>query len=149
VSRLVADLETLLAREKVTITEFCRTTTFPATTLAAIRRGASPKQATVDRLMQALASWRRGQAAAPAASRRNAPDRSMAIFPDAWAKAAADASDAYVKALGGRSFDDGRPSGEIVDLAAKAPAMSREPCRRCGVRGDIGCAHQLPMADAW
>jgi hypothetical protein len=26
----------------------------------------------------------------------------------------------------------------------RSPAVSAEPCRRCGVRGDLGCAHQSP-----
>lgn len=27
----------------------------------------------------------------------------------------------------------------------RPPAFSREPCHRCGARGDLGCAHQAPF----
>lgn len=36
------------------------------------------------------------------------------------------------------SFGEGE--GEIIELPARA-AVFREPCFRCGVRGDIGCGH--------
>ncbi|RYY25213.1 MAG: hypothetical protein EOP62_14220 [Sphingomonadales bacterium] len=38
------------------------------------------------------------------------------------------------------------PAGALIALTPGLPiAISREPCRRCPTRGDIGCAHQLPM----
>lgn len=33
-----------------------------------------------------------------------------------------------------------------IELDPRPRALSREPCPRCAVRGDIGCAHQLPFA---
>lgn len=52
--------------------------------------------------------------------------------------------------------------GWMLELARPAPApaptpiaeddprpfaFSREPCRRCQTRGDLGCAHQRPFQD--
>lgn len=145
-SALLSDLEALLAREKVTLNEFCRTTGFPVRTIASMRQAAAPKQATIDRLLAALAAWKAGLRRERSKAE---PARSSMFFPDAWAKSAEAASRAYVQALGGRSFDDAQPSGAIVDSTGPWPALTREPCPRCGVRGDIGCSHQLPMADAW
>lgn len=42
------------------------------------------------------------------------------------------------------------PSGPVLASPASDPADSRplaggrEPCSRCGIRGDLGCAHQQP-----
>ncbi|WP_422058651.1 hypothetical protein [Sphingomonas sp.] len=33
----------------------------------------------------------------------------------------------------------------IYDLDRRPRAVSRDPCFRCQVRGDLGCAHQLPF----
>lgn len=37
--------------------------------------------------------------------------------------------------------------GPDRDPPADAPRVYREPCFRCGVRGDIGCAHQPLTGD--
>lgn len=43
-------------------------------------------------------------------------------------------------------LDRPRPTPVIaIDLDRRPRAASREPCPRCAVRGDIGCAHQLPF----
>ena len=37
------------------------------------------------------------------------------------------------------------PSSPVfISFDRRPPAASREPCPRCAVRGDIGCAHQAP-----
>lgn len=42
-----------------------------------------------------------------------------------------------------------RPIGPQAKAAPTRAALSPDPCRRCGVRGSIGCDHQLPFeADA-
>jgi len=40
-----------------------------------------------------------------------------------------------------------RPSPERVMRDGGRPAFSREPCRRCGARGDVGCKHQNAFED--
>ncbi|MFZ5749065.1 MAG: hypothetical protein ACOY45_15580 [Pseudomonadota bacterium] len=148
---LYDDFRAFLAREGITVAQFCRYTGFPATTLNSIRLAAAPKQATVDRLAEAIAAWKRGT---PAASEQapmvRPPQRQAPVFADDdWAKAAARATRAYLQAL---SVSGGRyaPGARMVeDTAAIRPAISRDPCPRCGVRGDIGCRHRPAMAEAW
>lgn len=37
---------------------------------------------------------------------------------------------------------------EPQERDTRPPAPSRDPCRRCNTRGDIGCAHQRPYSAA-
>lgn len=40
------------------------------------------------------------------------------------------------------------PAAELAALDPRPVAWSREPCFRCQVRGDLGCAHQQPFQAA-
>lgn len=146
-SGLLAHLDALLARDNATVTEFCRATEFPLSTIQSMRLADRPKETTLERLRIAIVAWQKGRQRKAAADRANR-SASQDYFPDAWEKSAAIASKAYLKALGGRRFEDSSATGLIVDLAGPKHAASREPCARCGVRGDVGCSHQMPLAGA-
>jgi len=155
---LYAEFEAFLAREGVTKADFCSVTGFPTTTLNSIRLAAAPRQSTVDRLMLALAAWSQRTSMPPRAAktvRPKNPAKGVKIafepYASVWAKDAALSSDIYLAAVARANGTFAAPiTNPIVeDLAQPRPALSRDPCRRCGVRGDLGCAHQLPMQEAW
>lgn len=145
---LIDEFDAFLRREKVSKSDFCRFTGFPASTLNTMRRAGTPKQTTIDRLMVALAAWSAGErpiiAAAPIEH-----DPAPNAVNVAWAATAEASSRSYVKALRGARFVDGKAEPIYFDRSQLISpiAVTREPCFRCGVRGDIGCAHRPAQAE--
>ena len=95
----------------------------PRTWLREVARARAPKPHTVERVRQLLA----GQTPAPA---RN-----------------------YVRGESALIVRGGGPKilrAGIIPPAPgdrRPPAFSREPCARCGTRGEVGCAHQAPFLE--
>lgn len=148
-SALLSHLDALLARDRAKLAEFCRVTGFPMSTIQSMRLADSPKPTTLARLRGAIDAWKKDRQRRDARASAGGPRvANHDYFPDAWEKAAASASDAYVKALGGRRFTDAGALGLVVDLGGPRYAASREPCPRCGVRGDVGCSHQQALGGA-
>lgn len=143
-SAVLSHLHEVLDRDGARLAEFCRVTGFPMSTIQSMRLADSPKQSTQERLRAAIAAWQTRRLA-PTACRPGPRFDSHDYYPADWEKAAAAASDAYVKALGGRRFEDAGPSGIVVDLACPRQAASREPCPRCGVRGSRGLLPVLSL----
>lgn len=144
-SALFAEFSAFLERENVNQADFCRFTGFPSTTLNSLRIAADPRQSTVDRLMAALATWRAGDPAQRVAVIQRTPPTAKArpTIQEEWESAAERSSRAFLRALGGARFEDAEPQRFLVDHSRRVPvALSRDPCIKCGTRGDIGCAHQ-------
>lgn len=96
---------------------FCRATGFPSSTLESIRHASCPKGSTVDRLRSAMTAW-------PKVEERHAP-----------------APFERIRVLGIH-----RGPAPRSTVSAPQRAVPRDPCWRCGVRGDVGCKHQRPEA---
>ncbi|MFZ5748238.1 MAG: LexA family protein [Pseudomonadota bacterium] len=99
----------------------------------------------------AAAAWRRGTPAAKERVLVVEPVRHHApvIADDDWTKSAILGSRAYLAALE-RTGGHYAPGAAMIDDAdAPRPALSRDPCPRCGMRGDIGCRHRRAMQEPW
>lgn len=112
----LADLVTAEARRRgVSVDRFATDLSrWPAKWLAQLRAARRPTAATVARVRALLAGE---PVPRPAANNFQSPRNGSAYHPHAG-------------------------SWTMKPAAVPAPGPSREPCFRCGTRGDIGCHHQ-------
>lgn len=116
---------------------------YPNKWLTQTECAATPKPHTIERVRALLA----GEPVPPPPT-----NNFQAPVASAAAREALEAADRRAQALRCCTIkhpiqlDRPRPTPVIaLDLDRRPRAASREPCRRCAVRGDIGCAHQLPF----
>lgn len=113
----------------------------PSAALNTIRKASHPTERTVARIRALIAGGPIACEVNPAA----APKRPAVT--DGHRPAAA-RSTGTVRATLVQTLD--RPSAPGMPTVVgdtRPPAWSREPCRVCATRGDLGCAHQRPFEE--
>jgi hypothetical protein len=115
---------------------------YPASWLDQTARAASPKPHTIERVRALLA----GAPMPPAPANNFQSPRTATVDREALEAADRRAQARRLTTRHPLSLDRPQPAPVVaLDLDRRPRAASREPCVRCAVRGDIGCAHQLPF----
>lgn len=117
--QLYGEVHQFLAGKGVQQAEFCRRTGITTALLANVRVASMPREETVERIRTAISLWPN---VTPSQLRAKAPGR---VLP---------------RSGGGRGFGGASPFPAAHDPDA-IPRVDRDPCPRCAVRRDIGCAH--------
>lgn len=109
--QLYGELREFLTGKGIPQAEFCRRTGITTALLANVRVASMPREETVDRIRCAITLW---------------PNVSPALL----------SSSRRVPEIGVRQRVEPR-----IGAADLLPRVDRDPCPRCAVRRDIGCAH--------
>lgn len=140
---LVAAIRAAAQASGVPIYQFARPLSrYPASWLDQTGRAANPKPQTIERVRALLG----GEPVPPPPANNFQSPRSTAIDREALEAADRRAQARRLTTRHPLPLDRPQPTPVIaIDIDRRPQAMSREPCPRCAVRGDIGCAHQLPF----
>ncbi|WP_439539511.1 hypothetical protein [Sphingomonas sp.] len=143
---LVAAIRAAAQASGVAIYQFARPLSrYPASWLDQTGKAASPKPQTIERVHALL----KGEPVPPPPANNFQSPRSAAIDREALEAADRRAQARRLTTRHPLPLDRPQPTPVIaIDIDRRPQAMSREPCFRCQVRGDLGCAHQLPFDPA-
>lgn len=134
---VVAALRAAAAMRGVPVTDFVRPiTASPSTWLIKVQQARTPKPLTIERAAALINGL-----PIPGIGTPGTLDAQVRREVEEWGqrRALARSTGTVVNALA--SQDRG---GEL--LGGTAAPLDRDPCFRCGVRGDIGCAHRRRSA---